>query len=84
MPGVFNKFFKRLHKNLNVFRKNNGLLFFRFGNCGHLEGGHRANVSNQRWQRIRSGPGYPCFLGGSGADPDPFFVEEGDPSLIRI
>ena len=34
-------------KNLGIFRKINGLLFFRFGDCGPFEGGGGGtNVSN--------------------------------------
>ena len=33
-------------KNWAFLKKINGLLFFRFDNCGPLEEGHGANVSN--------------------------------------
>ena len=46
MPVELDKFFTSFHKKLGVFRKNHGLLFFRFGNCGPLEMGHEANASN--------------------------------------
>ena len=35
----------------------------------------------QRWPRIRSGPGYPCFLCEFGADPYPVFLQEAYPDL---
>ena len=45
MPGLLDKFFACFLKKLSVFEKYNGLLFFRFDNCGPLEGEHGANVS---------------------------------------
>ena len=54
MPEVINKFFTNFHKKLGVLEKINGLLFFRFDNCGHLERGHEANVSDAFLRKNKS------------------------------
>ena len=46
MSRVLNKFLQASTKNWAFLEKLNGLLFFRFDNCGPFEGGHGANVSN--------------------------------------
>ena len=46
MPGELNKLFTSFHKKLGAFKKINGLLFFRFDNCGPLERRPGANVTN--------------------------------------
>ena len=42
MPGLLIKFFTSFHKNWVFLEKINGLLYFRFDNCGPLEGGARS------------------------------------------
>ena len=54
MPGILNNFFTPRHSDKEAklplriwaLKKINGLLFFRFYNCGPFEGEPVANVSN--------------------------------------